>query len=271
LVFEVSLMRWKKEAEEAVSRVPFFVRKRVKKRVEDEATRSGAREVTLQHVRTCQQRFLNRMEEEVKGYQVETCFGPSGCPNRAVISEDLPETLETLLSRRDLRSFLKERVKGPLKMHHEIRISVSDCPNACSRPQIVDIGLIGACVPEITEETCSECGACMEACKENAISVQDGQPYIDESKCLLCGQCARACPTGTLKEGQKGYRVLVGGKLGRHPRLAEELSGIFSQDEAHKIVEKCLDLYQERSVHGERLGEILEHMGKRTWEAISQT
>jgi anaerobic sulfite reductase subunit C len=202
---------------------------------------------------------------------VETCFGPSGCPNRAVISEDLPETLETLLSRRDLRSFLKERVKGPLKMHHEIRISVSDCPNACSRPQIVDIGLIGACVPEITEETCSECGACMEACKENAISVQDGQPYIDESKCLLCGQCARACPTGTLKEGQKGYRVLVGGKLGRHPRLAEELSGIFSQDEAHKIVEKCLDLYQERSVHGERLGEILEHMGKRTWEAISQT
>jgi dissimilatory sulfite reductase (desulfoviridin) alpha/beta subunit len=261
-------MKWKREAEEAISRVPFFVRKRVKKRVEDEATRCGAREATLQHVRTCQQRFLSRMEEEVRGYQVETCFGPSGCPNRAVISEDLPETLETLLYRRDLRSFLKERVKGQLKMHHEIRVSVSDCPNACSRPQIVDIGLIGACSPEITEEPCSECGACLEACKEDAISVQNGQPSIDESKCLFCGQCAKVCPTGTLKEGKKGYRVLVGGKLGRHPRLAEELPGIFPQDEALNIVEKCLDLYQERSSHGERLGEILERSEKDPWKVI---
>jgi anaerobic sulfite reductase subunit C len=255
-------MEWTKEAEEAVSRVPFFVRKRVKKRVEDEATRSGAKEATLQHVRTCQQRFLNRMEEEVKGYRVETCFGPGGCPNRAVISDGFPWTLETVVSRRDLRSFLKERVKGPLKMHHEFRISVSDCPNACSRPQIVDIGLIGACVPEVTEEPCSECGTCMEACKENAITVQNDQPSIDESNCLFCGQCAAVCPTGTLKEGKKGYRVLVGGKLGRHPRLAEEVPGIFSRDEALHIVEKCLNLYKERSVRGERLGEILERMEK---------
>jgi anaerobic sulfite reductase subunit C len=263
-------MKWSKEAEEAVSRVPFFVRKRVKKRVEDEATGSGERDVTLQHVRTCQKGFLNRMEEEVKGYQVERCFGPSGCPNRAVISEDLPETLETLLSRRDLRSLLKERVKGPLKIHHEIRISVSDCPNACSRPQIVDIGLIGACIPEITEEPCGECGACMEACKENAISVQNSQPSISESKCLFCGQCAKVCPTGTLKEGKKGYRILVGGKLGRHPRLAEEFPEVFPQDETMKIVEKCLDLYQERSVQGERLGEILERMEKGHWQVIRQ-
>jgi anaerobic sulfite reductase subunit C len=263
-------MKWSKEAEEAVSRVPLFVRKRVKRRVEEEATRCKASEVTLQHVLTCQQRFLNRMEEDVKGYQVETCFGSSGCPNRAVISEGLPETLEMLLSRRDLRSFLRLRVKGPLKMHHEFRLSISDCPNACSRPQIVDIGLIGACIPEIMEEPCSECGVCTKACRENAIFVQNGQPSISESKCLLCGQCAKACPTGTLKEGKKGYRVLVGGKLGRHPRLAEELSGIFSQDEALKIVEKCLDLYQERSVHGERLGEILERIEKGPWEVIRQ-
>jgi anaerobic sulfite reductase subunit C len=264
-------MKWSKEAEEAVSRVPFFVRKRVKRRVEEEATRCKASEVTLQHLLTCQHRFLNRMEEDVKGYQMETCFGSSGCHDRAAISEDLAAALETLLSRRDLRSFLRQRVKGPLKMHHEIRTSVSDCPNACSRPQIVDIGLIGACIPEITEERCSECGVSVEACKENTIAVQNGQPSISESKCLFCGHCAKACSAGTLKEGKKGYRVLVGGKLGRHPRLAEELSGIFSQDETLKIVEKCLDLYQERSVHGERLGEILERMGKGPWEAISQT
>ena len=152
-------MKWRKEAEEAVSRVPFFVRKRVKRRVEEEATRCGAKEVDIEHVKTCQKRYLSRMEDEVKGYQVETCFGPSGCPNRAVIDEEFPAKLETLLAHQDLRSFLKERVKGPLKLHHEFRLSVSDCPNACSRPQIVDVGLIGACLPEITEDRCSECGA----------------------------------------------------------------------------------------------------------------
>jgi hypothetical protein len=29
------------------------------------------------------------MENEVKGYQVETCFGGGGCPNQAVSSETL--------------------------------------------------------------------------------------------------------------------------------------------------------------------------------------
>jgi hypothetical protein len=91
---------WTDEAKQAVSRVPFFVRKRVKKRVEEEAHRCGAEKVTMEHVRTCQQRFLKNMEEEVKGYQVETCFGPSGCPNRAIVHESLPAELEKTLSRR---------------------------------------------------------------------------------------------------------------------------------------------------------------------------
>ena len=75
-------MKWAREAEEAVSRVPFFVRKRVRKRVEEEAQRHHAREVTLKHVQACKQKFIKNMEDEVKGHQVETCFGPGGCPNR---------------------------------------------------------------------------------------------------------------------------------------------------------------------------------------------
>jgi dissimilatory sulfite reductase (desulfoviridin) alpha/beta subunit len=262
-------MQWSEEAEKAVGRVPFFVRKRVRRRVEEEAARYGAREVTLDHVNTCQKRFLNRMEDEVKGYQVETCFGPSGCPNRAVIDEQLPATLEALLASKDLRSFLKERVKGPLKMHHEFRLSVSDCPNACSRPQIVDLGLIGACIPEMTEEACSECGACIAICRESAIILEDGHPVIAPSKCLFCAQCARVCPTGTLKEGGKGYRILVGGKLGRHPRLARELPGIHPPQETLKIVERCTDVFQKNCVSGERFGEILERTGKGPQEILA--
>ncbi len=256
-------MRWTDEANEAVSKVPFFVRNRVRKRVEEEAARSGAAEVRLEHVKTCQNRFLNRMEDEVKGYQVETCFGPSGCPNRAVIYEDFSQKIEDRLARRNLKSFLKEKVQGPLKMHHEFRVSISDCPNACSRPQIADLGLIGARSPRVSDEPCSQCGACVQACREDAISLEEEGPVLDLSRCLSCGQCITACPTGTLQEKEKGYRILVGGKLGRHPRLAEELPGIYDREEALKMVHRCLDFYQKHCAKGERLGEILEKTGTR--------
>lgn len=255
------MIKWSREANEALSRVPFFVRKRVKKRVEEEAASVGAYEVTIEHVRTCQKRFLNRMEDEVKGFQVETCFGPTGCPNRAVISDGLPKKLEKKLLKRNLKEFLKKRVNGPLKMHHEFRISVSDCPNACSRPQIFDVGLIGACRPEISIEPCTQCGACVEACRENAISLENDVPFVDDEKCLYCGQCVGICPTGTLQEGAKGFRILVGGKLGRHPRLAEELPGIFKVEDIPEQIDRCLDYYQQYCLKGERFGEILELKG----------
>jgi len=253
-------MRWSKEAEEAVSRVPFFVRKRVKKRVEEEAARCGAMEVGLDHVKTCQKRFLNQMEEEVKGYQVETCFGPTGCPNRAV-TWDISKTIEDLLKKRNMKVFLKEKVQGPLKLHHEFRVSVSDCPNACSRPQISDLGLIGACRPAVSDESCSQCGACVEACREGAITLKDEGPEIDFAKCLSCGKCISSCPTGTLRKGAEGYRIQVGGKLGRHPRLAAELLGIYDREEALRLVNRCLDHYQKYCARGERFGEILERTG----------
>ena len=254
-------MKWTREAEEAVSKVPFFVRKRVRKRVEEEAAGVGAGEITLEHVKTCQQRFLNRMEEEVKGFRVETCFGPSGCPNRAVGYDDLPRKIEHLLSRRNLKSFLKGKAKGPLKLHHEFRVSISDCPNACSRPQIADIGLIGAHRPYISEEPCTQCGACVDACREGAILLAGKWPVINLEKCVSCGQCIAACPTRTLQEEKRGFRIHVGGKLGRHPRLAEELPGIYSPEETLEILDRCLDHYQKYCRHGERLGEVLDRTG----------
>jgi anaerobic sulfite reductase subunit C len=253
-------MKWSQQAEQEISRVPFFVRKRVRKRVEEEAARTGAAEVRLEHVRSCQKKFLSNMESEVKGYQVEGCFGPGGCPNRAAPEAGMIQALESLLARKNLKEILKERVRGPLKMHHEFRVSVSDCPNACSRPQIVDVGLIGACKPLVSEEEpCSRCGACVESCREGALVLAAGseRPTIDEAKCLACGQCLAACPTGTLREAQRGYRILVGGKLGRHPQLGMDLGILFTAQEALQAVEKCIDHYLEHSRSGERLGEIL--------------
>jgi len=254
-------MKWTDDAKKMLSRVPFFVRRRVRERVEEEASRSGATVVTPELMDRCKKRFLSRMEEEVKGHRVENCFGRSGCPNRAVQSDELAEDLEKHLSGRNLKAFLKERVQGELKFHHEFRISISDCPNACSQPQIADVGIIGACTPSVSPETCTSCGSCVETCRESAVLLRDGAPEIDYSKCLHCGQCIAACPSGTLIAKQSGHRVLVGGKLGRHPRLAEQLEGIHDKEAALKIIELCVDCFQKHCRKGERFGEIIERIG----------
>lgn len=256
-------MQWSREAEEAISKVPFFVRKRVKKRVEEEAVRSGAGEVGMEHLNTCRRRFLENMEDEVKGHQFEHCFGAGGCPNRAVPENGLEEKVRQLLERKNLKGFLKKRVKGPLKIHHEFRVSVSHCPNACSRPQIVDVGLIASSRPRLTSAHCTDCGACVDVCREGALSLMDnsGSPSIDGDRCLGCGQCIRACPSGTLEEGRGGYRVLLGGKLGRHPQLGRELPGVYSEEEVLELLERCLDHHMTHNETGERFGEVINRVG----------
>jgi dissimilatory sulfite reductase (desulfoviridin) alpha/beta subunit len=256
-------VKWSSEADAAVAKVPFFVRKRVKQRVEEEANRCGASVVSLQHVETCRNRFLHKMEDEVKGYRVEACFGSSGCPNRAVADDQLIKDLESLAASKNIRAFLKEKVAGPLKIHHEFQIVLSDCPNGCSRPQIADVGLLGAQRPAMTGEDCSRCGACVAACREGAITLSDDadRPEIDYSKCLACGQCMNACPTGTMVPGEAGYRVQIGGKLGRHPQLGRELPRILSRDESVRAVDAAIDFYKEESLSGERFGEVLNRCG----------
>ena len=31
-----------------------------------------------------------------------------------------------------------------------------------------------------------QCGACVESCKENAVSIKDDVPVVDDSRCLYC-------------------------------------------------------------------------------------
>ncbi|MGD8521876.1 MAG: 4Fe-4S dicluster domain-containing protein [Desulfobacterales bacterium] len=251
-------MKWTQDAEDAIKKVPFFVRKRVRGRVEKEAIAEGKKVVSLTEVKATQTRYLTNMKSEIKGYQIETCFGPSGCPNRAVISDNLVERIESIVKNEDLLTFLEQTVKGDLKFHHEFRIALADCPNACSQPQIKDIGILGACAPAMTDEACTLCAACVEACKEDAIRLDQKRetPVIDEVQCLYCGKCISACPTGTIVEGEKGYRIQLGGKLGRHPQLAKELPGFYDENQVLEIVQEILHFYKKNSKHGERFSQI---------------
>ncbi|MBW1894334.1 MAG: 4Fe-4S dicluster domain-containing protein [Deltaproteobacteria bacterium] len=251
-------MKWSGEAENAIRKVPFFVRKKVRARVEKEAAAEGRKGVTTTEVNATRARFLSGMDSEIKGFQVDNCFGQSGCPNKAVSVELLLPKIEQLLEKEDILGFLRQNVKGDLKFHHEFRISLAECPNACSQPQIKDIGIIGSAKPKIADEPCSLCEACIEACREDAIIVDKEKeaPAIDFGLCLGCGKCIESCPTGTICEGEKGFRVQLGGKLGRHPKLASELAGTFSEDEVLKIVKQCISFYKKNSKAGKRFADI---------------
>ena len=253
------MMKWTDEAEAAVKKVPFFVRKKVRARVEKEATDTGKTSVALSDVKATQARYRRQMSSEVKGYQVDACFGSSGCPHRTMASEALMEKVERVMADADLLGFLKSRVQGDLKFHHEFRISIADCPNACSQPQIKDVGILGAVTPVFTDIPCTACGACTDACKEDAVVLSEtGEATaIDFERCVHCGSCMAACPTGTLESGKKGYRVLIGGKLGRHPRLARELPGIHDAETVVRMIDDFLAFYKSRSTRGQRFAQLL--------------
>ena len=252
-------MEWTSDAESAIKKVPFFVRKRVRARVEKEAREIGKNVISLAEVKATQKRYLTNMSSEIKGYQIDTCFGPNGCPNRANIADGLMEAIEDLLKQEDLLSFLKQSVKGDLKFHHEFRVTLAECPNACSQPQIKDVGIIGAAVPIITDQECTRCEACVEVCKERAIALDDENDYpvIDFDMCLKCGKCMAVCPTETLETDYKGFRVQLGGKLGRHPRLARELPGIYSEAQVLSILKDCLALYKQLCIDGRRFADLI--------------
>jgi len=253
-------MKWREEAEQAVKKVPFFVRKKVRARVEKEAAAAGKHDVSLADVKRTQARYLTKMSEEVKGYQIDTCFGGGGCPNRVLQSGTLLEKIEQRFQKADLLAFLKQHVGGDLKYHHEFRVTLAECPNACSQPQIKDIGIIGAATPGLIDSDCTMCLACVEACPDDCIAFQDGveRPDLNFKTCVHCGKCIAACPTGTITETTKGFRVMLGGKLGRHPQLARELPGIFSEDKVLEIIEYCIKFYKKNSLNGRRFAYIFK-------------
>jgi dissimilatory sulfite reductase (desulfoviridin) alpha/beta subunit len=198
------------------------------------------------------------MAADVKGYQLELCFGPGGCPHTIMAATPLSERIDKVLRDADLLGFLKSKGIRQLKHHHEFRVALAECPNACSQPQIKDIGIIAAHRPQISAEACSECNGCVTACRDGAIHINTAPgPVIDADRCVACGQCIPACPTGTLVHGVKGWRVQLGGKLGRHPQLARELPGIYADATVPQIVSACLDWYKSGDHAGQRFGAVL--------------
>ncbi|TYO95988.1 4Fe-4S binding protein [Desulfallas thermosapovorans] len=184
------------------------------------------------------------------------------CPNRVADLERLENKLQQVMMDRDFNTRLGAKLDKGRPLHHQMfHLALAGCPNSCSQPQIKDFGVQGQARPEVGE-SCDKCGACIEACMEAAISIGEDKASIDRNLCLNCGQCSRACPTGALQIGRAGYRVLVGGKLGRHPRLASELLAMATENQVVEALEHCVELFINEGRPGERFGSVIERTAK---------
>ncbi len=53
---------------------------------------------------------------------------------------------------------------------------------------------------KIDKDTCIGCGACVDVCPVQALSMEDGKAKCDEGTCIDCGACISVCPTQAISE-----------------------------------------------------------------------
>lgn len=204
------------------------------------------------------------MHTTLPTYSLKVCRGAESCPH-AVIGKDVSDSILDVLDRSGWAGYLASGVR-PIRHHHQFRLAVASCPNGCSQPHIADFALIAAARIRLDPGACEACGLCVDACAEKALSL-DGGIRIDQARCLGCTACVRVCPAGALQSEETGYRVLLGGKLGRRPRLAHEL-GFFSLAESMTVLERALSLLISAGRPGLRLGDLIETTGREKFDRM---
>ncbi|OQZ02374.1 MAG: hypothetical protein B6D35_01345 [Candidatus Brocadia sp. UTAMX2] len=269
-------LEWDKSASSLLEKVPPFVQKTVREKVETLARERGRTRVTEAEVMAARDSFMDK-SQPVAGapqagktkpaddkklsilkkypkyfdsagnpvlYQIKPCRGAEvNCPFLITDSKILADKIRNRLEEVKFTEKLMNKIEGQILPHHTLKLAVSGCPNSCSMPQIKDFG-VHAVEPVFVdpESACIECMKCVETCREDAITIQDGQVSIDKEKCVHCGLCAKVCPSGSIKAGKKTYRTMVGGKVGRHPKFAVDILPQAEESATLKALDVCVDM-----------------------------
>ena len=269
-------MEWDKTASLLMEKVPPFVQKTVREKIETLARERGKNLVTEDEVMAARESFMGRPQHIASSqgavakkpiddkklsilkkypkyfdkdgnpvlYQIKSCRGAEvNCPFLITNSNILADKLRNRLEELHFTEKLIDKIEGQILPHHTMKLAVAGCPNSCSMPQIKDFG-VHALEPVYVDPDCecTECMKCVETCREDAITIQGGQVSIDKDKCVHCGLCARVCPAGSIKTSEKKYRVMIGGKVGRHPRFALDVLMQAEESTTLKALDVCVDM-----------------------------
>ncbi|WP_027720896.1 4Fe-4S binding protein [Maridesulfovibrio zosterae] len=198
-----------------------------------------------------------------KTASINICRGIEGgeCRFALFIESSFSKHIEKTIADTGWSDFLKKHYGEKVNRHKVFSVKVAACPNGCSRPHIADIGLIRACMPVIDHENCIHCEECVRSCPDEAMELSGERIVIARDKCLECGYCVANCPTEAISCSRNGWRVLAGGRLGRHPRLGTELSGVYSSDEVLGIIGKAVKIWMKNYEERKRFGVVMDSLG----------
>jgi anaerobic sulfite reductase subunit C len=271
-LFKTSQKRiaWQPEAKEALKRVPLPVRALARSRIEKRVSSQGRGLVTLADYEKAERRFKSVMGDKssdelvalmpadnkpgVEMVVVNACRSQlSGCPNVLIDTDPWQAAVQEVIRQGGYSERMRARVYDPrVLFHHKLKVSISGCPNGCSRPQIADIGLVGFVRPGLDEDCCLPCGLCAKVCPDQAISLDTGLPRFDRGACQGCTKCFNACETQCISLSHPGVRVLLGGRLGRHPHLGRVVCELASPEGLKPLLREWLEQYLEESEAGMR-------------------
>ncbi|QBG48507.1 sulfite reductase subunit beta [Verrucomicrobia bacterium S94] len=150
-----------------------------------------------------------------------------------------------------------------MEMPYKVKFGVTGCPNNCGKAREADIGIMGTRIPRWAGADCVGCDACIAFCVADAIRNEKGQYVRDAEKCINCSACAVRCPKASWQTVSRGYTVLIGGTLGKRPRLGIPLAAhLPTEEQALALVDKTLQFYKENGRPRERLGHMLDRLGE---------
>lgn len=244
--------------------------------------KAGIKEITLAYeVTTCRGfepnrcRFAMPLPDDIQSlHATQTIFAEDrgNAHDRATEQGNaMANAIYATLAASPWNAFIHERLKGDLRHHHVFKVAMSACPNGCSRPHVADMAIVRAIVPSRPSEACTACGLCIRQCPDGALSpaqegallghghaVRRGMPMLDVNRCMACGLCVRRCPERALAPEQNGWRILLGGCLGRHPRLATALEGIHDSQTVCRVLERALVWYMQDYDPRRRFARLVE-------------
>ena len=76
------------------------------------------------------------------------------------------------------------------------------------KPDLTVQHLVSVLIPEINDNFCTSCGACVEICQFNALAMIHGKVILFEELCHHCGACALACKPMSITEIERSIGII---------------------------------------------------------------
>lgn len=185
---------------------------------------------------------------------VTACQGEAICPSGCIDTYELAQEL-------DKRYFGRE-------LPHKFKFGVTGCQNNCLKAEENDLGIKGGMVVTYDKPACINCGVCVKACREGALTATEDGIVLDAEKCNNCGRCVKSCPVDAWK-GESGYIVSFGGLFGNKIYKGESIVPIIKDKETlFRVADAAVKFFEDNAKAGERFRFTLQRVGEDKFEQV---